>query len=60
MIRVICAILAIIIEDLEIHLDNSNLLLRKYVIYFKLLVLKKETSKKTVSTLYYRYQRSIL
>ena len=32
MIRAICAILAIAIEDLEVHCDNANLLLRKSAI----------------------------
>ena len=53
MIRVIYAIFAIAIKDLEVHLGNSNLLLRKSAIWFELLAQKSETSKQTANILYY-------
>ena len=52
MIRVICAILAIVIKDLEVCCGNANLLLRKSAIWFESLAQKKETSKQTVDILY--------
>ncbi len=55
MIRVVCAILAVAIKDLEVRLCNLNLLLRKKAIWFKLLAQKGETSKQTAGTLYYQY-----
>ncbi len=53
MIRVICALLAIIIEDLVIHLHNSNLPLGKSAIRFESLAQKGETCKQTAGALYY-------
>lgn len=47
--------LAVIIKDLEIHLSNSNLPMRKSAIYFKFLAQKREISKQTASALYYKY-----
>lgn len=41
MIRVVNAMLAVVIEDLEIHLYNSNLLTGKSAICFKTLAQKK-------------------
>ena len=55
MIRVLCAMLAIAIEDLKVHLGNFNLPLDKSAIWFELLVPKVETSKQTTSALYYQY-----
>lgn len=45
MIRVICAILAIAIKDLEIRLGNSNLPLGKSIICFEPLAQKEKTDK---------------
>lgn len=45
MIRVLCAMLVLAIENLEVYLDNSNLPLRISTIQFELLAQKKETSK---------------
>ena len=45
--------LAVAIEDLEVHLGNSNLPLRKSAIWFELLAQKKETDKQTACILYY-------
>ena len=53
MIKVVCTMLVITIEDLKMLLDNSNLLLGKSVIWFEPSALKKETGKQTTSTLYY-------
>ncbi len=55
MIRVICAILAIVIEDLEVHLRNSNLFPGKNVIWFELSAQKREIDKQMAGTLYYQY-----
>lgn len=45
MIRVVCTILAIVIEDLEMCLGNSNLPLGKSALWFEPLAQKEETSK---------------
>ncbi len=55
MIKVICTILAMAIEDLEVRLGNSNLPLGKSAIRFELSTQKGETGKKTASALYYQY-----
>ena len=55
MIRVVCAMLTVVIKDLEVHLGNSNLPLRKSVIWFELLALKRETGQQTADILYYWY-----
>ena len=55
MIRIVYAMLAVTIKDLEICLGNSNLLLGKSTIQFKLSAQKGETGKQTAITLYYRY-----
>lgn len=55
MIRVICAILAITIQDLEMQMGNSNLPLRKSVIRFEPLIQKEETDKQIAGALYYKY-----
>ena len=47
--------LAVIIEDLKVHLSNSNLATGKGAICFEPLAQKGETDKQTVSTLYYKY-----
>lgn len=52
MIRVIYAIFTIVIKDLEIYLINSNLLLRKNIIWFKLLIQKRKTDKQIASILF--------
>lgn len=45
--------LAIAIEDLEVYLGNSNLLLGKSAIRFEQSAQKRETSKPTTGVLYY-------
>ena len=50
---------AIAIKDLKVYCDNSNLFLGKNAIWFEWLVKKKETSKQTAVTLYYKYQMFI-
>lgn len=55
MIKVICAILAITIEDLKLRWDNPDLLLKKSAIRFEFLAQKKETGKKIVGLEYYKY-----
>ena len=45
--------LAITIEDLEVRLGNSNLLLGRSAIRFKLSAQKGETNKQTAGILYY-------
>ena len=55
MIRVVYAMLTVAIEDLEMHLDNSNLPLEKSAIWFEPSTKKKETGKQTASILYYQY-----
>lgn len=55
MIRVIYIIFAIIIKDIKVYLDNLNLLLKKSVIWFKLLIKKKEIGKQKTNVLYYKY-----
>lgn len=52
MIRVIYIILSILIKDLEVHLDNLNLLLRKNIIRFESLVQKEDIGKQTIDILY--------
>ncbi len=55
MIGVVCAMLAVAIEDLEVRLGNSNLPLGKSAIWFEPLAQKGETSKQTAGALYYQY-----
>ncbi len=55
MIRVVCAMLVMAIEDLKVRLGNSNLPLRKSAIWFEPLAQKGETGKQTVDVLYYQY-----
>ncbi len=55
MIRVVYAILAIAIEDLGVHLSNSNLPLGKNAIWFEPLAQKGEITKQTTDTLHYQY-----
>lgn len=59
-IRVVYAIFAIAIKDLEIHVDNLNLLLRKSIIWFESLAQKRETSKQIADTQCYKYQESFI
>ena len=54
-IRVVCAILIVAIEDLEMQFGNLNLPLGKNTIWFELLAQKLETDKKTTNALYYQY-----
>lgn len=51
MIRVICTMLAIIIEDLEMRLGNLNLPLKKSAIWFDPLAQTGETAKQLVGIL---------
>ena len=53
MIRVVYAILAIAIKDLEVHVGNLNFPLGKSAIWFELLAQKGETSKQTAGVVYY-------
>ena len=53
MIRIVYAILAIAIVDLEVRLGNSNLALGKRAIRFKPSSEKGETGKQTAGALYY-------
>ena len=46
---------AIVIKDLEVRFDNSNLPLGKSAIWFELLAQKGETGKQMASILYYQY-----
>ena len=55
MIRVVCAILAVAIKDLEVQLSNLNLPIGKSAICFELLAEKGETDKQTAGALYYKY-----
>ncbi len=55
MIRVVCAMLALAIKDLEVRLRNSNLILGKSAIRFESLAQKGETGKQTADALYYQY-----
>ena len=50
--RVVCAIFAITIEDLEVQISISNLSLGKNAIWFELLPQKLETGKQITSVLY--------
>lgn len=52
MIKIIYAILAIAIKDLEMQLSNLNLAIKKSIICFKLLTQKKKLVKQTVNTPY--------
>ncbi len=53
MIKVVYAILAIVIEDLEVCLSNSNLSLGKSAIRFELLAQNEKTNKLIADALYY-------
>ena len=53
MIRVVCAMLAVAIEDLEVRLSNSNLPVRKSAIRFEPLAQKGETGKQMAGALDY-------
>ena len=52
--------LAIAIEDLEVHLDNLNLPREKNTMRFEPSAQKKETDKQTAGILYYQYKKSVL
>ena len=47
--------LAVTIEDLELHLSNSNLPMEKSAICFEPLAQKEETGKQMADVLYYKY-----
>ena len=47
--------LAVAIEDLEVQLNNSNLLIGKSSIRFKPLAQKRESGKQMTGALYYKY-----
>ncbi len=47
--------LAVAIEDLEMRLGNSNLLLGRSTIWFEPSAQKGETGKQTAGALYYQY-----
>ncbi len=55
MIRVVCTMLAVSIDDLEVRLGNSNLPLGKSAIRFEPSAQKGETGKQTAGALYYQY-----
>ena len=55
MIRVVCAMLVVAIENLEMQLNNSNLPIGKSAICFEPLAQKRETGKQTAGALYYKY-----
>lgn len=55
MMKVICAMLAIVIKDLKLRINNLNLLLGKSVIRFDSSVQMRETSKQIAHRLYYKY-----
>lgn len=55
MIRVVCAMLAVAIEDLEVRLSNSNLPTGKSAIRFEPSAQKGEAGKQTAGALYYKY-----
>ena len=52
-IKVVYAILAVAINNLEVHLGHLNLSVGKSEIRFEPLAQKEETSKQTTSALYY-------
>lgn len=54
-IKLVCAILAIAVEDLEVCYDNANLFLGKSTIWFGPLAQKGETDKQTTDVLYNKY-----
>lgn len=55
MIKVVYIIFTIIIKDLKVHLDNSNQVFGRNVIWFKCLAQKKKIYKQITSILYYKY-----
>lgn len=60
MIKVIYAMLAIAIKDLEICLGNFNLPLGKSAIWFEFLTQKIKIGKQTAGVLYYKYQEFLI
>lgn len=54
-LRVVCAILIIVIEDLELRCGNANLPLEKNVIRFESQAQKEEIDKQIAGTLYNKY-----
>lgn len=55
MIRIICIILAIVMKDWEMCLNNSNLSFKKIAIGFELLAQKGEISKQIANPQFYKY-----
>ncbi len=53
MIRVVCAILAIAIENLEVQLSNLNLPVGKSAIRFEPLVQKGKTGEQMADAIYF-------
>lgn len=51
MIKVVCAIFAVTIEDVKVCLSNSNLPLEKSAIWFESLAHNGETDKQTAIAL---------
>lgn len=60
MIKIIYAIIAIIIKDLKVCLNNSNLLITKNAICFQYLAQKRKIDKQIASILYYNNYEVIL
>ena len=54
-IKVVYAILAVAVKDLEVPLSNSNLPTEKSASCFELLAQKRETGKQTADALYHKY-----
>lgn len=59
MMKVVCTIFAIVIEDLELYLGNLNFLLEKNRMWFELLDQRRETGMQKSDTPYYKYKKSI-
>lgn len=57
-IRVVLAMLTIAIKNLEKHLKNSNLIIKKSAICFKSVAQKRKTDNQTSGALYYKYWES--
>ena len=53
--RIIYTILAITINNLEMHLGNLNLLSGKSTIWFELSIQKEEINKQITGILFYQY-----
>lgn len=51
MIKVLCTIFAVIIKNLEMHLNNLNLPMGNSTIYFGFLIQKRDIGKQTTSAI---------